>query len=47
MFVELKNENSKQINALKEIIEKKDEKIISLENQVKQVCTGCGITFLR
>uniref|UniRef100_A0A1I8BIM9 SPRY domain-containing protein n=1 Tax=Meloidogyne hapla TaxID=6305 RepID=A0A1I8BIM9_MELHA len=37
MFVELKNENSKQINALKEIIEKKDEKIISLENQVKQM----------
>uniref|UniRef100_A0A1I8BK53 B30.2/SPRY domain-containing protein n=1 Tax=Meloidogyne hapla TaxID=6305 RepID=A0A1I8BK53_MELHA len=36
MFVELKNENFKQINDLKEIIEKKDEKIISLENQIKQ-----------
>uniref|UniRef100_A0A1I8C2X4 Uncharacterized protein n=1 Tax=Meloidogyne hapla TaxID=6305 RepID=A0A1I8C2X4_MELHA len=37
MFDELKNENFKQISSLKEIIEKKDEKIISLENQVKQM----------
>uniref|UniRef100_A0A914LBM6 Uncharacterized protein n=1 Tax=Meloidogyne incognita TaxID=6306 RepID=A0A914LBM6_MELIC len=37
MIDELKIENSKQNSVLKEIIEKKDEKIVCLENKVKQM----------
>nr|CAD2189494.1 unnamed protein product [Meloidogyne enterolobii] len=37
MIDELKIENSKQNSVLKEIIEQKDEKIICLENKIKQV----------
>uniref|UniRef100_A0A915LPU0 Uncharacterized protein n=1 Tax=Meloidogyne javanica TaxID=6303 RepID=A0A915LPU0_MELJA len=37
MIDELKIENSKQNSVLKEIIEKKDEKIVCLENKVKQL----------
>ena len=37
MIDEIKNENTKQNSVLKEIIEQKNEKIICLENKVKQV----------
>uniref|UniRef100_A0A915M487 Uncharacterized protein n=1 Tax=Meloidogyne javanica TaxID=6303 RepID=A0A915M487_MELJA len=37
MIDEIKIENSKQNSVLKEIIEQKNEKIICLENKVKQV----------
>uniref|UniRef100_A0A914MJ12 Uncharacterized protein n=1 Tax=Meloidogyne incognita TaxID=6306 RepID=A0A914MJ12_MELIC len=37
MIDEIKNENSKQNSVLKEIIEQKNEKIICLENKVKQM----------
>uniref|UniRef100_A0A915N4S8 Uncharacterized protein n=1 Tax=Meloidogyne javanica TaxID=6303 RepID=A0A915N4S8_MELJA len=37
MIDEIKIENDKQNSALKEVIEQKDEKIICLENKVKQV----------
>nr|CAD2198904.1 unnamed protein product [Meloidogyne enterolobii] len=37
MIDEIKTENSKQNSVLKEIIEQKNEKIICLENKVKQV----------
>uniref|UniRef100_A0A1I8BCF5 TACC_C domain-containing protein n=1 Tax=Meloidogyne hapla TaxID=6305 RepID=A0A1I8BCF5_MELHA len=37
MIGEIKSENDKQISILKEIIEQKDEKIISFENKIKKV----------
>uniref|UniRef100_A0A915P169 Uncharacterized protein n=1 Tax=Meloidogyne floridensis TaxID=298350 RepID=A0A915P169_9BILA len=37
MIDEIKTENSKQNSVLKEIIEQKNEKIICLENKVKQI----------
>nr|CAD2191309.1 unnamed protein product [Meloidogyne enterolobii] len=37
MIDEIKNENAKQHSVLKEIIEQKNEKIISLDNKVKQM----------
>nr|CAD2198610.1 unnamed protein product [Meloidogyne enterolobii] len=45
MIDELKIENSKQNSALKEIIEQKDEKIVCLENKLKQMQESTGKKF--
>nr|CAD2198913.1 unnamed protein product [Meloidogyne enterolobii] len=45
MIDEVKIENSKQNSVLKEIIEQKDEKIVCLENKLKQMEESTGKKF--